>query len=174
MRHFGLSTLLTLELRKTSQRTPRAAQPARRHPPAKAPARPMPLTPSQRRRINLEGLLEQHLQEQLAEGVQTGGATSFAERIGVHKSLLSKLKGDEQSAGSRNISDTLAAQIEARLGLPSGWLDVEHDPDATSQAEQAFLAQALAAYRATNAQGRRDLKRLVAGFTRPPEAPRGE
>ena len=96
--------------------------------------------------------------------METGSSTSFAQAIGVHKSLLSKLKGEEGKAGSRDISDSLARQIETSLGLENGWMDEVHDDAPLTSAEESFLQMALDAYRRTDAGGRSSLRKLVKDF----------
>ena len=108
--------------------------------------------------------LHQYSRKQLDSGVETGSATSFAQAIGVHKSLLSKLKGEEDKPGTRDISDPMARQIEAALGLKAGWMDEEHDDAPLTSAEQSFLDMALVAYRRTNAAGRSALRKLVKDY----------
>lgn len=113
------------------------------------------------RRRNLLMQLTLFAKRQLDEGIGTGASTTFAEVIGIHKSLLSRLKGDGGRAGARDISDSLARQIEARLGLPSGWMDQEHGSAPMTSAEESFIALALAAYRRADAKGRRELRRSM-------------
>lgn len=92
-------------------------------------------------------------------GQETGAATVFAARIGVHKSLLSKLKGEGPSG--RDMSDAMARQIEVALKLPKGWMDEAHDDAPPTPAEQSLMALALEASRAADAKGRTELRRLL-------------
>jgi hypothetical protein len=67
----------------------------------------------QTRRENLRGLT-----------VQWGGPTSLAKKLGhSNGSYLAQLVGPNPS---REISEKVARDIEARLKLPIGWLDQEH------------------------------------------------
>ena len=66
-----------------------------------------------------------------------------------------------QIKGSRAIGDKLARQIERHTGKPPGWLDEAREPASTTPAERTFLELALAAYRGTNATGRRELRRQM-------------
>lgn len=112
---------------------------------------------SQIRRRNLMLQINLFIRHALDSGQETGAVTDFAEKIGIHKSLLSKLKGEGQS--SRDVSDALAAQIEVALGLPKGWMDTPHDEAPPTPAETSFMELALQAYRATDARGRTQLRR---------------
>ncbi len=108
----------------------------------------------------------------MQEQTQSGGeatSTAFAQAIGVHKSLLSKLKAapvqpGQPGAEHRDISDKLARQIEANLGLAPGWMDIEHEDAPLTGAEESFLEAALAAYRMTDAKGRAELRKIVKGW----------
>lgn len=141
-----------------------------RHLPARSSIGPslqntiVPQTISHIRRRNLLLQLHQYTRRQLDSGVETGSATSFAQAIGVHKSMLSKLKGEEGKPGTRDISDPMARQIEAALGLKAGWMDEEHEEAPLTSAEQSFLEMALAAYRRTDAAGRSSLRKLVKDY----------
>jgi hypothetical protein len=77
---------------------------------------------------------------------------AFAAALQISPSMWSQIKS------SRPIGDKLARQIEHLGGKAPGWLDAAHAPDAPTPAERAFLDVALAAYRATNATGRRSLR----------------
>jgi hypothetical protein len=129
-------------------------------PEPKAPQAPKaPENLSQTRRRNLLLLLNRHGHAQIDTGQETGAATSFALAIGVHKSLLSKLKGQGPSA--RDISDAMARQIETRLGLATGWMDTLQPDAPLTSAEQSFLDLCLQAYRSTDARGRTELRRQM-------------
>ncbi len=53
-----------------------------------------------------------------------GGPTSLAKKLGhSNGSYLAQLAGPNPS---RDLSERTAREIEARLGLPTGWLDHEH------------------------------------------------
>jgi hypothetical protein len=119
----------------------------------------MSMSISHTRRRNLLLQLNLFMHSALDAGQETGAVTDFAQRIGVHKSLLSKLKGEGQS--SRDISDALARQIEAALGLSKGWMDEVHEEAPPTPAETSFIELALAAYRATDAKGRTEMRRTM-------------
>lgn len=170
----GVSTVLTVEWQKscggraTGEDVTRKRMPLARsiehRPSATEQKINVPQTISHIRRRNLLLQLHQYTRKQLDSGVETGSATSFAQAIGVHKSLLSKLKGEEGKAGTRDISDSMARQIEAALGLKPGWMDEVHDEAPLTSAEQSFVAMALEAYRRTDAAGRSSLRKLVKDF----------
>lgn len=119
----------------------------------------VPQSQPQIRRRNLLLQLNLFMHHALDAGQETGAVTDFAEKIGVHKSLLSKLKGEGQS--SRDVSDALARQIESALGLPKGWMDEEHPEAPPTAAEASFVELALAVYRSTDAKGRTALRRSM-------------
>jgi hypothetical protein len=110
------------------------------------------------RRENLLRLLREFSQTRIASGEPTNGTEkAFAEQLQVSKSLLSQLKS------SRNISDAIAMQIEARCKKADGWLSVVHTEVVTRPApgEEAFLALARAAYRAADREGRVQLRAML-------------
>ena len=75
----------------------------------------------------------------MAAGEQANGAERpFAEQLQMSKSLLSHLKS------SRNISDAIATQIEAKSKKPAGWLSVEHAAltQRPAPGEESFVAAA--------------------------------
>lgn len=117
----------------------------------------MPQSLPQIRRRNLLFQLQLYAHRQLDAGQETGSSTSFAQLIGVHKSLLSKLKGEGPS--NRDISDSLARQIEAALGLEPMWMDESHEDAPMTSAERSYLDLCLQAYRATNSAGRSLLRK---------------
>jgi hypothetical protein len=119
----------------------------------------LPQSISQTRRRNLLLQLQIFSHRHIDSGHETGSLTLFASRIGVHKSLLSKLKGEGQS--NRDISDALARQIESALDLPILWMDEVHEDAPMTTAEQSFLDLCLLAYRATNAAGRSRMRRTA-------------
>lgn len=103
---------------------------------------------------NAQTLFQVFAEEQIAQGGQPKGIElAFAAHLGVSAVTWSHAK-----TGRRPIGDKLARQIEHACGRPSGWLDEEREPEGLSAAEQAFLAIALKAWRATNATGRRELR----------------
>ena len=111
------------------------------------------------RRDNLLRLLREFSQARIARGEPTNGTEkAFAEQLQVSKSLLSQFKS------SRNISDAIAKQIEARCKQMAGWLSQEHTEMVTRPApgEEAFLALARAAYRSASRESRIKLRALLA------------
>ena len=116
-------------------------------------------TPTTRRR-NLLMQLALFSQLEIAEG-RGGSAASFAERVGIHPSLLSKLRGAQPGQDTRDISDKLARQIEARLGLQAGWLDERRDEAPMTSGEASFVELALRAYRNVDAKARRELRKRM-------------
>ena len=108
---------------------------------------------------NLLRLLREFSQARIAGGEATNGTEKvFAEQLKMSKSLLSQLKT------SRPISDANAKQIEARCKKPAGWLSFERDDLAQRPApgEEAFIAAARAAYRASSGADRTSLRRQFA------------
>lgn len=67
--------------------------------------------------------------------------------------------GARVSGGRGHCIVPMARQIEPLAGRPEGWLDEGHGHDVPTAAERAFLELALALYRASGAQGRRELRR---------------
>lgn len=110
------------------------------------------------RRRNLLWLLQQYVRSQVEEGAAPKGLEqAFAAQVQISPSLLSQVKS------SRPIGDKLARQVEAACKQPAGWLDLEHAQDhGPSPAEERFIDLARAAWRASNAAGKRSLTRLVA------------
>jgi len=109
------------------------------------------------RRQNAVALYREWAQERLAAGDNAKGLEqSFAAAIQLSPSMWSQIKS------ARPISDKLARQIESHLGKPRSWLDADHgDTAAPDAAENHFLEVARAAWRATNAKGRRELLRSM-------------
>lgn len=110
------------------------------------------------RRENLFRLLREFSHARIASGEPTNGTEkAFAEKLQVSKSLLSQFKS------SRNISDAIAKQIEARCKKPDGWLSVEQTEFVARPApgEEAFLALARAAYRAADRESRIKIRALL-------------
>ena len=105
------------------------------------------------RRQNAVALFQEHAEKALAQGQAPKGLEqAFAARLQISPSMWSQIKS------SRPIGDKLARQIEAMTGRPAGWLDEARAPAVPSAAEAAFVELALAAYRSTNAAGRRGLR----------------
>lgn len=117
------------------------------------------------RRQNVVVLFQEYADRALAQGhAPKGLEQAFAASLQISPSMWSQIKS------SRPIGDKLARQIEAITKRPGGWLDEPHASTEPSQAEAAFLELALAAYRSTNAAGRRALRehlRAITALTRP-------
>ena len=108
------------------------------------------------RRQNVLNLFQQYAQAQMRAGVPPKGMEqAFAQKLQISPSMWSQVKS------SRPIGDKLARQIESACGQPAGWLDEEREPQGVSAGEQQFLALALKAWRAANADGRKRLKLLM-------------
>ena len=105
------------------------------------------------RRQNVVALFQDYAERALAKGAPPKGLEqSFAASLQISPSMWSQIKS------SRPIGDKLARQIEVAAGRPPGWLDESRKPEPPSPAELAFLDLALAAYRTTNAAGRKALR----------------
>ena len=108
------------------------------------------------RRQNVLALFQQYAEGQMRAGVAPKGMEqSFAQVLQISPSMWSQIKS------SRPIGDKLARQIEVACAQVNGWLDEERAPAGTSTSEQQFMALALQAWRATNAEGRKRLKQLL-------------
>ena len=108
------------------------------------------------RRRNAVALFQRFAEERMRAGEPPKGLEqAFAQQLQISPSMWSQIKS------SRPIGDKLARQIEVACATPTGWLDEAHAPQAPSPAEQQFLALALKAWRATNADGRKRLRQLV-------------
>ena len=106
------------------------------------------------RRHNALALFQAYAEKALASGAAPKGLEqSFATTLQISPSMWSQIKS------SRPIGDKLARQIERHHAKPPGWLDaVRGDAATITPAEKAFLALALAAWRATNRAGRQQLR----------------
>jgi len=112
------------------------------------------------RRNNAHAAFQAFAEERMSSGhAPKGLEQAFAEMLEISPALWSMTK-----SGSRPMSDKLARQFEVRLGKPVGWMDAEREPHGLTQAEQHTMAMALAAYRRTNAEGRRRLRALLKDF----------
>lgn len=115
------------------------------------------------RRHNVLALFQAYAEKQLAAGAPPKGLEqAFAATLQISPSMWSQIKS------ARPIGDKLARQIEAHNGQPPGWLDEAHTPRAPSAAEQAFVDLALAAWRASNAAGKRALRQQLKAIVAPP------
>lgn len=105
------------------------------------------------RRQNLLQLFQIYAEEQVRRGSPPKGLEqAFAQQLQISPSMWSQIKS------SRPVGDKLARQVEAACARPPGWLDEPHEPLGLTQAEQQFLALALKAWRACNADGRKRLR----------------
>jgi hypothetical protein len=105
------------------------------------------------RRHNSIALFQRFAQTQMRAGAPPKGLEqTFAQLLQISPSMWSQIKS------SRPIGDKLARQIEVACTAPCGWLDHQHEVQGMSATEQQFLALALKAWRATNAEGRKRLK----------------
>ena len=108
------------------------------------------------RRNNVVTLFQQFAEDQMRAGIAPKGLEqAFAQRLQISPSMWSQIKS------SRPIGDKLARQIEATCRQTGGWLDEERAAQGLTPSEQLFLATALKAWRATNADGRKRLKDLM-------------
>lgn len=78
----------------------------------------------------------------------------FAEKLELSDRYLSHIKNDR-----KNIGAAIARQIEKRLRLPHGYMDVPHEPANTNtqpvdELERNFMETALALYRSAPAEAR--------------------
>lgn len=105
------------------------------------------------RRENALALFQAYANDAMASGaVPKGLEQSFAAHVEISPSMWSQIKS------ARPIGDKLARQIETHCGKPVGWLDEARDATTPSSVERAFLDLALAAWRATNSAGRKQLR----------------
>lgn len=105
------------------------------------------------RRHNALALFQDFAEKALAAGASPKGLEqAFAAQLQISPSMWSQIKS------SRPIGDKLARQIEALCAQPAGWLDEARVSAAPTAAEQAFMALALQAFRATNSAGRKALR----------------
>ena len=105
------------------------------------------------RRQNALALFQDYAEKALAQGAAPKGLEqAFATTLQISPSMWSQIKS------SRPIGDKLARQIETLCKRPAGWLDQTQSDPKPSAAEAAFLALALAAWRATNSAGRKALR----------------
>ena len=105
------------------------------------------------RRQNALALFQAYAEKALAAGAAPKGLEqAFAATLQISPSMWSQIKS------SRPIGDKLARQIERHHGKAMGWLDEARADDSPTPAEQAFLALALQAWRATNSAGRKTLR----------------
>lgn len=114
------------------------------------------------RRQNALALFQAFAEKALAQGTAPKGLEqAFAATLQISPSMWSQIKS------SRPIGDKLARQIEQLQGRPPGWLDEVREDSVPTEAEKAFMALALAAWRATNSAGRRALRAQLQGMLQP-------
>ncbi len=105
------------------------------------------------RRHNTLALFQAYAEREVVAGTPPKGMEqAFAATLQISPSMWSQIKA------SRPIGDKLARQIESLSRKPLGWLDEAQTSAAPTPAEVAFLALALAAFRATNSSGRKALR----------------
>lgn len=108
------------------------------------------------RRRNALALFQEFAEAQIAQGAAPKGLEqSFAAAMEISPSMWSQLKS------SRPIGDKLARQLDHHAGKPPGWLDEVHGAPVPEPAEERFLEAARVAWRARNAQGKRELMRWI-------------
>jgi hypothetical protein len=109
------------------------------------------------RRLNLETLRHDFQTAQIAAGAKAFGLeAAFARQLEISPSQLSQMRK------ASPIGEKLARQIEHHCGKPKGWLDEDHGgAEVPTPAEEHFLALAREAWRAANAKGKRELRRLL-------------
>ncbi|MFO1216788.1 MAG: hypothetical protein U1E89_00220 [Burkholderiaceae bacterium] len=105
------------------------------------------------RRANVQALFHDHAQRALAAGAAPKGLEqAFAAQLQISPSMWSQIKS------ARPIGDKLARQIERHCGKPAQWLDEPRASDQPSRSERAFMALALAAWRAATTVQRKALR----------------
>lgn len=108
------------------------------------------------RRQNALALFQEYATARIAAGEPAKGLEqAFAAQLEISPSMWSQVKA------SRPISDKLARQVESHTQKPQGWLDEPHGAPQPDAAEERFVELARAAWRAANAQGKRELGRLM-------------
>lgn len=108
------------------------------------------------RRKNALTLFQAYAEKAMAGGMPPKGLEqSFAAAVQISPSMWSQIKA------SRPIGDKLARQLESLCGRPADWLDQARDDASPTPAEKAFQELALLAWRASNAAGRRALRRQL-------------
>ena len=109
--------------------------------------------PTVSRRRNVLALFQAYAESAVATGTAPKGLEqAFAAHVEISPSMWSQIKS------ARPIGDKLARQVEQHCGKPAGWLDEQREAAGLTPGEQQFLALALRAWRAANADGRKTLK----------------
>lgn len=126
----------------------------------------MPNTTVARRR-NVLALHRRFLEEAVAAGLPAKGLDqAFAKKIEISPSMWSQIKS------GRPIGDNLARQIERHSNVEVGWLDREDIPsEVPDAAEERFAAMAREAWRAANAEGKKELLGWLKPHVKKPTAP---
>jgi hypothetical protein len=115
--------------------------------------------PTITRRRNALALFHAYAERALAEGATPKGLEqAFAASLQISPSMWSQIKS------ARSIGDKLARQFEVLSRKPRGWMDENHEAALLTPAEKAFLDLCLRAWRATNSNGRRNLRAYVAAI----------
>ena len=108
------------------------------------------------RRQNVLALFQTYAGHALSQGIAPKGLEQdYAARLQISPSMWSQIKS------ARPIGNKLARQIEAACDQPNGWLDEAHEDAPPTEEEKAFMALALTAWRASNAAGRRALRKQM-------------
>ncbi len=108
------------------------------------------------RRRNAVALFQAYAEKALTSGASPKGLEqAFAASLEISPSMWSQIKS------ARPIGDKLARQIEQHCGKAAGWLDEEREAQGLTQGEQQLLAMALKAWRATNSDGRKEIKNYL-------------
>jgi hypothetical protein len=108
------------------------------------------------RRHNALALFQEYAAAQIAAGEPAKGLEqAFAAQLQISPSMWSQIKS------SRPISDKLARQVESHMKKSAGWLDERHGPEPTDAAEERFLELARSAWRASNAESKRQMVKLL-------------
>jgi hypothetical protein len=108
------------------------------------------------RRHNALALFQEYAAQKIAVGEPAKGMEqAFAAELEISPSMWSQIKS------SRPISDKLARQIESHSQRPAGWMDEPHEPERPDAAEERFVELARGAWRAANAQAKRELVRAM-------------
>ena len=114
------------------------------------------------RRQNVLALFQAYAEQALAAGTPPKGLEqAFAATLQISPSMWSQIKA------SRPIGDKLARQIESHGGKPPAWLDQVREDAGPTKAEKAFMELALAAWRASNGTGRKQLREQLKAAATP-------
>jgi hypothetical protein len=110
------------------------------------------------RRRNALTLFQAYAEKAMAAGTPPEGLEqSFAAAVQISPGMWRQIKS------SRPIGDKLARQLETLCSKPTEWRDQARDDASPSPAGKALQELALAAWRASNAAGRRALRQHLEG-----------